>query len=100
MTQYNIYFGTIGKALGVRYRFSKWCKTENEASEIARNAAAALYYKYEGKYGLPTYSQIQKESEITGVDIEKLYNEYIADMCRWYAIPTDDDTIPNKKIKF
>ena len=100
MTQYNIYFGTIGKTLGCKYHFTKNCKNEQEAMGIARNAASALYYKNEGKFGIPTYNQIAKESEITGVDVEKLYNEHIYDMCRRFVIPTEEDTISNKKLKF
>ena len=100
MIQYNIYFGTIGKTLKCKYRFTKWCKDEQEANKIAENSATSLYYKNEGKYGIPTYGNIQKESEITGVSIEDLYKEHINDMCRWYVIPTTTDSIPNRKIKF
>ena len=100
MRQYNIYFGTIGTTLGCKYRLTKWCKSALDACTLAENSAASLYYKYEGKYGIPSYSQIEKESEITGVDIETLYKEHIKDMTRFYCIPTDLDTIPNKKLKF
>ena len=98
--QYNIYFGTIGKTLGCRYRFTKWCRNEQEAKKVAENAATSLYYKNEGKYGIPSYEQIEQESEITGVDIEILYKEHIKDMMRFYAIPTSDDTISTKKLKY
>ena len=98
MILYNIYYGTIGKTLGVRYRFSKQCKNEQEAQKIAKNAASSFYYKNEGKFGLPSFSDINKESEITGISLEKLYEEHIEDMCRWYAIPTELDTVPSKKI--
>ena len=100
MRQYNIYFGTIGKTLGCKYRFTKWCKTDLEAKKIAENAAASLYYKYEGKYGIPTYNQIAKESELTGIDVEKLYQEHVNDMTRSYCIPTELDTIPLDKLKY
>lgn len=100
MTQYNIYFGTIGKTLGCKYQFTRNCKNEQEAIEIAKNGAASIYYKYEGKYGIPSFSQINKESGITGVDIEKLYQEHINDMCRYYAIPTEEDSIPSRKLRF
>ena len=100
MTQYNIYFGTIGNTLGCKYRFTKWCKNEQEAINLAESSAQSFYYKNEGKYGIPTYSQISKESEITSVDIETLYQEHIKDMCRWFIIPTEVDSIPNKKLKF
>jgi hypothetical protein len=100
MTQYNIYFGTIGKTLGCKYRFTKSCKTEQEAKRLAENSAMSFYYKNEGKYGIPSFNQISKEAKITGLDIEILYKDHIKDMMRFYAIPTDLDSIPNKKLKF
>ena len=100
MTQYNIYFGTIGKTLGCKYRFTKWCKNDQDAIKIAETSAQSFYYKNEGKYGIPTYNVISKESEITGIDIETLYKDHVKDMMRWYAIPTELDTIPNAKLKF
>ena len=99
-TQYNIYYGTIGKTLGVRYRFTKWCKSEEDAMKCAENAAASLYYKNEGKFGLPSYRQIAKEAEITGLDMETLYKDHINDMCRWFVIPTSEDTVSNKNLRY
>lgn len=100
MTQYNIYFGTIGKTLGCKYRFTKNCRNEQEALKLAENSAQSLYYRNEGKFGIPTYNQISKESEITGIDIETLYMDHIKDMTRYFVIPTELDTIPMKKLKF
>lgn len=100
MTQYNIYYGTIGKTLGVRYRFTKWCKSEQDAKQCAENAVTSLFYKNEGKFGLPSYRQIAQEAEITGVDIETLYKEHIKDMCRWFVIPVEEDVVPTKKLKY
>lgn len=97
---YNIYYGTIGKTLGIRYRFTKNFKNDKEANKFAKNAVTSFYYKNEGKFGLPSYNDILKESKITGVDIEKLYNEHIEDMCRYYAVPTELDTMPNKKLRW
>ena len=99
MTQYNIYFGTIGKTLGCKYRFTKWCKNEQEARSIARSSVKSMFYKYEGKYGIPSFNQINEESKITGLDIETLYNDHINDMMRYYIIPTSDDSIPTNKLK-
>lgn len=96
---YNIYFGTIGKTLGVKYQYTINVKTEEEALKAAKNAISSLFYKNEGKYGIPTFSQITKESNMTGVSVEKLYEEHFEDLCRWYAIPTDLDTVPKRKIK-
>ena len=100
MTSYNIYYGTIGNKLGVQYRFTKVCKSEQDAMNLAYNAVSSFFYKNEGKYGVPTYDLISKESEITGVDIEKLYQEHIKDFCRWYVIPTEIDTISSKNLKY
>lgn len=99
MTLYNIYYGTIGKTLGCKYHFSKYCKDEQSAIKLAQDSASSLYYKYEGKYGIPSFNTVLKESEITGIDIEDLYKEHINDMMRWYAIPFEDDTISSKDIK-
>ena len=99
-TAFNIYYGTIGKTLGCKYRFTKEFWTADQAKEFAKNVAASFYYKNEGKFGIPSYNQIAKEAEITGVDIEKLYKEHINDMMRFYAIPTEVDTISTKKLRF
>lgn len=100
MTQYNIYYGTIGKTLGEKYRFTKGFKNEQEAIRVAKNAATSFYYKNEGKFGLPSFIDINKEFEYTGIPIEKLYEEHIEDMMRWHVIPTDLDTIQSKKLKY
>lgn len=97
---FNIYFGTIGKTLGCKYRFTKKFKNEEEAKNFAKNEAELLYYKNEGKYGIPKYSQIKKEFELTGVSTEILYKEHIKDMTRWYVIPTELDSIPTDKLKW
>ena len=97
---FNIYYGTIGKALGVKYRFTRNCRNEQDAIKLAKNAVTTFYYKNEGKYGLPSFDQINKESKITGLSIESLYDDHIEDMCRWYAIPTEEDTIPSDKLRW
>ena len=97
---YNIYYGTIGKTLGVKYRFTRNCRNEQDAIKLVKNAVTTFYYKNEGKYGLPSFDQINKESKITGLSIESLYDDHIEDMCRWYAIPTEEDTIPSDKLRW
>lgn len=100
MTQYNFYYGTIGRTLGCRYRFTKKCNSEKEAIELLNNLVASFYYKNEGKYGIPSYKQIEEESELTGLDLEVLYKDHINDMMRFYIIPTNVDSIPYKKLKY
>ena len=96
--QYNIYSGKIPN--NVKYLFTKTCKSDDDALKIAKKCAETYYYKNEGKYGIPSFSQISKEAEITGLDIQTLYDDHIKDLMRWYAIPTEFDTIPIKKLKF
>lgn len=100
MISYNIYFGTIGKTLSVKYRFTKECKSDLEAKKIAKDAASTFYYKNEGKFGIPSFNDILKESEITEIPVEKLYEEHIYDMMRFFAVPTEIDTISTKKLKY
>ena len=100
MTLYNIYYGTIGRKLGVKYHFTKTCKSEEDALRLAKNYAVNLYYKNEGKYGIPSYIDIAKEAELTGISLETLYEDHINDMVRYYAIPTSEDSIPNRKLRW
>lgn len=97
---FNIYFGTIGTNSKVtcKYRFSKNCRTEEDALAIAEEEARSLYLANEGKYGIPSYSQIYKEHTITGIPIEDLYEDHIYDMTRFYAIPVELDSIPKRKL--
>lgn len=98
LTSYNIYYGTI--ATGAKYKFTKKLKNEQEAEELARNSAKSYYFKNEGKYGLPSYETILKEVEITGLSFETLYDDHINDMMRWYAIPTEIDSVPSRKLRY
>lgn len=100
MNQYNIYYGTIGKTLSVKYRITKNFKNEEDANNFAKKACESFYYKNEGKYGIPSFSKLSKESKLTGVDIETLYNDHIYDLCRWYVIPSELDTISQNKLKW
>ena len=95
MTQFNIYYGSIGNTLKVKYHFTKKYKSEEDALKDAYNRACSMYYKNEGKYGLPSYEQIADEANITDLSIKTLYQDHINDMMRWYAIPTELDTVTN-----
>ena len=97
---FNIYYGTIGKTLGCKYRFTKEFWTQEQASEFAKNVAASFYYKNEGKYGIPSFKQVNAESQLTGLTIDELCKEHIKDMCRWYSIPSTEDTIPYAQLKW
>ena len=98
MIQYNIYYGTIGK--GAKYRFTKMLKSDKDANNFAEKCASSYYYKNEGRYGIPSFKQIISEVQLTGIDVEKLYKEHIYDTIRWYAIPTNLDTISSKYLKY
>lgn len=100
VTPFNIYYGTIGKTLGCKYRFTKNFRNEEDAKKFAKEVASSFFYKNEGKYGLPCYKDIMKESEITGLTIEALYEDHINDMMRWYTIPTEYDSITSKDLRW
>lgn len=96
---YNLYFGTQDGPLKIQYRYTRSYGDENEAKNAAFEGALALYYKNEGKNGLPGYSTIVKESEITGINIIKLYEEHARDLMYYFAVPTDVDTVSVENIK-
>lgn len=95
---FNIYYGTIGKKLGVKYRCTRTFKSEIEAKNYAKNLVTSFYYKNEGKCGLPSFNKISEESRLTGISLEELYKDHIDDMCRWFVIPTDVDTVPKREL--
>ena len=37
---------------------------------------------------------------LTGISLETLYEDHIDDMMRYYAIPTSEDSIPNRKLQW
>lgn len=100
MTAYNIYYGTIGKTLGVKYRYTKKFDNEDKAKAYAKDSVTKFYYKNEGSYGLPSFNEISEESDITGTGLETLYQDHINDMTRYFVIPTELDTISSKKLNW
>lgn len=98
---YNIYYGTpTNNALKCQYRITVDCKSERRAKELAYDAACSFYYKNEGKFNLPGYNQIKKECDLTGVSLKNMYGEHIKDLLRWYAVPTELDTVSSKDLKY
>lgn len=98
--QYNLYYGTVDGPLKIQYRGTRSFVNDEFANAEAFKEASNLYYKNEGKFGLPGFNKIKEEQEITGINILKLYEEHIKDLMRWFAIPTEVDIVNNKGIKF
>lgn len=98
--QYNLYYGTVAGPLSVKYRVTRSFNDDESAKNAAFEEATNTYYKNEGKYNLPSYKEIKEESDITGINILKLYQEHIKDLMRWFAVPTALDTVSNKELKF
>lgn len=98
MTLYNIYYGTIGKDFGEKYRTTKKFRNDESALAFARECATSFYYKNEGKRGIPSFKTISEESKITGVSLEELYKEHIEDFMRYHAIPTELDTVSSSDL--
>lgn len=98
MTLYNIYYGTIGKDFGEKYRITKKFRNDESALAFARECATSFYYKNEGKRGIPSFKTISEESKITGVSLEELYKEHIEDFMRYHVIPTELDTVSSSDL--
>mgnify|MGYP007032354431 CR=1 FL=1 len=98
MTQYNFYFGTRDGKLKYKYRYTSECKNDNDANKELKNAASSFYYKYEGTHNIPSFKQVALENELTGVPVERLYDEHIKDLIISYWVPTELDTIPSKDL--
>jgi hypothetical protein len=97
--RYNLYYGTQDGPLKVQYRVTRNFNSEENAKQAAFDGATSLYYKNEGKFGLPDYSKIMQESKITGLNVLKLYEEHIKDLMWFYVVPTDVDTVSERDIK-
>lgn len=97
--QFNIYFGLINENKPVEYKYTENYKSEKEALEDAKTQAIALFSTEAGKFGLPSFLDIQKESKDLNIPVKVLWEDHIWDMTRYYAIPTELDTIPSKKLK-
>ena len=97
--RYNLYYGTADGPLKVQYRITKNVNNQNTAMQEALAGATSLYYKNEGKFGLPGYKDIFKESEITGINIIKLYEEHVKDLMTYFVVPTDVDSVSEKDLK-
>ena len=97
--RYNLYYGTADGPLKVQYRITRNLNNDAQAKQEALAGATSLYYKNEGKFGLPGYAEISKESEITGISIIKLYEEHVKDLMTFFAVPTDVDTVSKSDIK-
>lgn len=98
--QYNLYYGTVSGPLEITYRITRSFSDDESAKNAAFEEATNLYYKNEGKYNLPSYVKIKEESDLTGVNILKLYKDHINDLMRWFAVPTVLDTVSNKELKY
>ena len=98
--QYNLYYGTVDGPLKIEYRITRSFNDDQSATNAAFEEATNMYYKNEGKHNLPSYNQVKQESDITGINILKLYQEHVKDLMRWFAVPTVLDTVSNKKLKF
>lgn len=100
--EYNIYYGTRstnpkGK---VQYRFTKNVKDKKSALRAAKESATTFYYKNGGKYGITTFSKVYEESNITGVPVKDLYAEHINVDMKMFVVPTNEDVVSTKDLKY
>ena len=100
MTEYNIYFGLADGELKCKYQYTKEFKNETEALKDTRRNLLAFYYKYEGTHHIPSFIKISEEAEYLHKDVEKLINEHINDLIRYFIVPTEVDTISSNDIVY
>ena len=98
MISFNLYFGLADGPLKVKYQYTKKYKTEEDANKDLFKIAQNFYYKYEGSHHIPSYVDINKESEITGKSLESLYAEHTKDLVRFFCVPTEVDTISTRNL--
>ena len=99
MKKYNIYAGLGGSFGGAYFIETLDCANEDEAVQIAYEAAVELYEQYEGLHGLPDFNDCLEEAadlpDISNMTIEEsaeeLYNAYKEDWLEYYAVLTEED---------
>lgn len=100
MTEYNIYFGLADGELKCKYQYTKEFKNEIEALKDTKRNLLAFYYKYEGTHHIPSFVTISEEAEFLHKDVEKLINEHVNDLIRYFIVPTEVDTISSNDIVY
>lgn len=99
MKKYNIYAG-LGGSFGVaNFIDTLDCANDEEAEQIAYEAAVELYEQSEGFHGLPDFNDcLEKAADLPDIFnmtreqyAEYLYNSYKADWIEYYVVLTEED---------
>lgn len=102
MKRYNIYAGLGGSFGGAQYQYTTDCKDEDEASDLAYQAAIEEYESYEGLHGIKTWDDCRDDiaeeddvlpEEVSDDAVDVMYNEERENWIDFYAVPTDEDTL-------
>lgn len=94
--KYNIYAGLGGGFGGAQYEYTIDCKSEEEADNLAYEAAVSVYDSYEGSHGILSYDDCRDVSD-SDEEAEDMYQEEIENWIEYYAVPTDEDTETTKE---
>lgn len=96
LQRYNIYAGLGGSFGGAFYQFTTLAESEEDAAEMAWEAAIAEYETYEGNNGISSYEDVRSENydpDYTDEDYEAIYNEERESWLDYYAILTSEDSL-------
>lgn len=100
LKQYNIYAGLGGGFGGAFYQFTTLAESEDDANELAYEAAIAEYESYEGTNGLRTIEDIREEEDqtLSDEDIEEIYQSEREDWLDYYVVLTSEDDIDKEEL--
>lgn len=100
LKQYNVYAGLGGGFGGAFYQFTTLAESEDDANELAYEAAIAEYESYEGTKGLRTIEDIRDEEDqtLSDEDIEEIYCSEREDWLEYYVVLTSEDDIDEEEL--
>lgn len=96
LQRYNIYAGLGGSFGGAFYQFTTLAESEEDAANMAWEAAIAEYETFEGNNGISSYEDVRNENydpDYTDEDYEAIYNEERESWLDYYAVLTSEDSL-------
>lgn len=106
LKEYNIYEGLGGGFGGASYHSTILAKSQQEAEEYAYALACETFESYEGERGLRSWAECAMDLDISldtedPDEMEVVDEEYNSERETWidyYAIPTEEDDIPEDEL--
>lgn len=106
LKEYNIYEGLGGGFGGASYHSTILAENQQEADEYAYALACETFESYEGEQGIRSWTECAMDLDISldtedPDEMEAVDEEYNGERETWidyYAIPTEEDDIPDDKL--